>query len=307
MIRMPLQSYGGPWLPLSPEEARLQTKLRQNVEVLAGKIGDRNLITFTQLEAAAQFIETALRQSGHKVNRQGFEVHQKVCCNLEAEIRGSARADEIVVIGAHYDSVLGCPGANDNATGVAALLYLAASFATNRPARTVRFVAFVNEEPPYFQTEHMGSRVYAKRCRSRRDNIVAMLSLETVGYYTDEPRSQQYPFPVGVFYPSRGNFVAFVGNTSSAKLVRECVSIFRRAVPFPSEGAALMSILPGIGWSDHWAFWQEGYSALMVTDTAPFRYKHYHTENDTPDKIAYDRMARVVGGLQSVVSGLANP
>ncbi|MBM3838509.1 MAG: M28 family peptidase [Verrucomicrobia bacterium] len=307
MIRMPGHSFGGPWTPLSADEAALQDKLRRDVEFLAGKIGDRNLIAYTQLNAAADFIEKEFSQSGLTVNRLGFEVQGKTCLNLEAEMRGRTRAGEIVVVGAHYDTVLGCPGANDNGSGVAAVLALARSFSTNPPARTLRFMAFVNEEPPHFQTATMGSRVYAKHCRVRNDNVVAMLSLETIGYYTDAASSQKYPFPVGLFYPSSGNFIAFVGDTSSASLVRECVALFRGGAKFPSEGAALVSWLPGIGWSDHWAFWQEGYPALMVTDTAPFRYPHYHTENDTPDKLSYDRMARVVAGLQTVIAGLVNP
>ena len=307
MMRMPLRSYLGPLSPLTAEEISLRDQLQRDVEVLGRKIGDRNIIAYTQLTAAADFVESSLTNAGLAVNRRGFDVEGKTCFNLEAEVPGRPRPGEIIVIGAHYDSVLGCPGANDNASGVAALLALARFFSKQPTALTLRFVAFVNEEPPYFQTAKMGSRVYAKECRERGDRVVAMLSLETIGYYTEEARSQNYPFPVGLFYPSRGNFIAFVGNTSSAELVRRCVSLFRRNAAFPSEGAALPSALPGIGWSDHWSFWQEGYSALMVTDTAPFRYPHYHTENDTPDKLDYDGMARVVAGLRKVITGLANP
>ena len=233
------------------------------------------------------------------------------CCNLAAEISGTSRADEIIVIGGHYDSVLveslPCPGANDNASGAAATLALARAFAELTPQRTVRFVLFVNEEPPFFQNPFMGSWIYAKRCRERDENIVAMFSLETIGYYSDERGSQKYPFPLGLLYPSTGNFIAFVGNVGSRKLVRESIGSFRRHAEFPSEGGALPGSMPGVGWSDHWAFWQEGYPALMVTDTAPFRYPHYHQASDTPDKLDYDRMSRVVDGLERVVSDLANP
>ena len=190
--------------------------------------------------------------------------------------------------------------------GVAGLLALARAWADRKPARTVRFVAFANEEPPFFQTGQMGSLVYARRCRQRRENIVAMMSLETIGCYDAAKGSQRYPFPVGLFYPSRGDFIGFVSNTRNAPLVRRCVAAFRRHAQFPSEGGALPGGLPGIGWSDHWAFWQAGYPAVMVTDTAPFRYPHYHTPQDTPDKLDYTSLARVIAGLDKVLDELAN-
>src|SRR5205814_8680392 len=143
---------------------------------------------------------------------------------------------EIVVIGAHYDSVIGCPGANDNASGVAALLALARRFARERCGRRVRFVCFPNEEPFFFQSEQMGSWVYAHNCKSRGENIVAMLSLETIGYFSDEPGSQSFPLPgLGAIYPTTGNFISFVGNTSSRTLVRQALGISRRHTRFPSD------------------------------------------------------------------------
>src|SRR5262245_31072755 len=306
MIRMPLRSHRGPLPPFTAEQGALRDALRRDVQKLAGDIGERNVYLAAKLRAAADYVEASFKASGHKVVRHTFQAKGETCHNLEVEISGAKLANEIVVIGAHYDSVYGSPGANDNASGVAAVLALARMFGTNRPGRTLRFVAFVNEEPPFFQTDEMGSLVYAKMCRQRNDNIVAMLSLETIGYYTDTDHSQKYPFPVGLFYPSRGDFIAFVGNTTHSDLVRQCVALFRRHAQFPSEGGALPAALPGIGWSDHWAFWQENYPALMVTDTAPFRYPWYHTAEDTSDKLDYERMARVVSGLEKVVAELAN-
>jgi len=176
-----------------------------------------------------------------------------------------------------------------------------------KPTRTLRFVAFVNEEPPFFQTEQMGSLVCARRSRERDEKVVVMLSLESLGYYSTDDGSQKYPFPMGWFYPSRGDFVAFVGRSADAKWVRLCVKLFRQNAQFPSEGGALPGWLPGIGWSDHWAFWQAGYPALMVTDTAIFRSPHYHAESDNPDKLDYDRFARAVEGLSRVIEKLVNP
>jgi Zn-dependent M28 family amino/carboxypeptidase len=236
---------------------------------------------------------------------QDFIVEGKIVKNLEVEIMGKSLSKEIVIVGAHYDSVIGCPGANDNATGVAAVLEIARILTGRELPRTVRFVAFVNEEGPFFQTENMGSLVYARRARKQSENIVAMLSLETIGYYSDEKGSQRYPFPFSFFYPSTGNFIGFVGNTSSRALLHQSISSFRKHTSFPSQGVAAPGWMTGIGWSDHWSFWQEDYPAIMITDTALFRYAHYHTPQDTPDKVDYARMARVVAGLRRVIVELA--
>jgi Zn-dependent M28 family amino/carboxypeptidase len=306
MTSMPGTSYSGPLKPLPAHEIDLRDRLRAHVEKLAGEIGVRCVLRPEGLRDAAAYIKREFEEPGYAVSRQSFEADGVTCHNLEVEIVGKDRREEIVVIGGHYDTGYSNPGANDNGSGTAAVLELAHSFARTAPSRTLRFVAFVNEEPPYFQTELMGSRVYAKRCRERGENVVAMLSLETMGYYSDDAGSQEYPFPFSYFYPSTGNFVGFVGNLASRNLVRKVVGLFREQVEFPSEGGALAPWLTGVSWSDHWSFWQEGYPALMVTDTAPFRYPHYHSPQDTPAQIHYDTLARVVGGLESVVAELAN-
>jgi Zn-dependent M28 family amino/carboxypeptidase len=303
---MPKKSFSEPLPELNGEQARLRDELRQHVQTLAGNIGERNVYLPTRLRAAAEYIENTFTNSGYKVTRQTYTAGGENCDNLIVEIPGKTHRDEIIVVGAHYDSVSGSPGANDNGSGVACVLALARVSAGVEFQRTVRFVAFVNEEPPFFQTEKMGSLVYAKSCQERGDRIVAMLCPETMGYYRMEKGSQKYPFPMGMFYPSRGDFIAFVGNTTSAKLVRRCVKVFREQAPFPSEGGALPGSLPGVGWSDHWAFWQAGYPGVMITDTAPFRYPHYHTQEDTPDKLDYERFARVVDGLRPVLKDLAD-
>lgn len=304
MLHMPGTSFRGPLPPLSPSQIVLRDTLNRDVERLAGEIGERNMNRFHSLELAADFLEASLAAAGYAVHRHTYDALGQSVSNLEVEIQGSSRADEIVVIGAHYDSVQGSPGANDNATGAAAVLALARTFAKATPSRTLRFLEFVNEEPPYFQTEAMGSLVYARRCRQRQERIVAMVSLETLGYYADARGSQHYPFPFHLFYPSIGNFIGFVGNIRSGRLVRAAIDSFRRAARFPSEGVATFSTIPGVGWSDQWAFWQQGYPGIMVTDTAPYRYPHYHTVEDTPEQIDYERLAHVVDGLQHVVHDL---
>jgi hypothetical protein len=304
MIRMPGQSYRGPLEPLGPGEPALRDQLRADVEMLANQVGDRSARRPSGLSAAADRIEAALVEPGLVPQRQTFNVDGVAYVNVTAEIAGRRRPTDIVVLGAHYDSVSFTTGANDNASGVAAMLALARIFASKHPGATLRFVAFANEEPPYFQTPAMGSLVYAKACQQRGERVLAMLSLETIGFYSDATASQKYPPPLSLFYPSSGNFIGFVGDRSSADLVRRVVNTFRSTTRFPCEGAALPSGLPGVGWSDQWSFWQVGYPAVMVTDTAPFRYPHYHTRADTPDKLDYERMARVVTGLERVVEDL---
>ncbi len=133
-----------------------------------------------------------------------------------------------------------------------------------------------------------------------------MLSLETIGYYRDAPGSQHYPPPVGLIPPSTGDFIGLIGNVALRKLVRAAVGWFCHHARFPSEGAALPGFIAGVGCSDHWAFWQEGYPAVMVTDTAPFRNPYDHSPHDTPDKLDFDRLARVVDGLRGVITNLAS-
>jgi hypothetical protein len=303
MVAMPGKSFSGVLLPLAADEAQQRDNLRRHVSVIGGH--EHNLFQFPALEAVAHHIEDALAGSGYAVQRQTFAAGSAEVRNIEVEVTGAARAGEIIIVGAHYDSVIGSPGANDNGSGVAAVLELARRFRGARPARTVRFVLFVDEEPPFYRSEDMGSRHYARRAKARGEDIVAMFSLETVGYYTDAPASQRYPFPLGFFYPRTGDFIAFVSNLGSRALLREALASFRRHARMPSEGAAAPSFLPGVDWSDHWSFWKEGYPALMVTDTAPYRYPHYHTAQDTPDKVDYDRLARVVTGLDAMLRELS--
>ncbi len=225
--------------------------------------------------------------------------------NLEVEQLGTQKPKEIVIIGGHYDSAFNSPGANDNGTGAAATLELARLFKDKTTDRTIRFVEFTNEEPPFFWTDNMGSLVYAKQLQKNDEKVVAMLSLETMGYFSDAAESQRYPFPINFFYPNQGNFIAFIGNLGSGGLVRDAISSFRKLAQFPSEGVSLPSWIPGIGWSDQWSFWQQGYQGIMVTDTAPYRYPYYHTEQDTLDKIDFEKLARIVNSLSDVISDLA--
>jgi hypothetical protein len=279
--------------------------LRAHVEKLAGELGEHNVFCATQLHRAADYIERVWRDQAYEVTRYPYEVYNVECANLEVTRQGKTRPSEIILVGAHYDSVAGSPGANDNGSGVAAMLELSRFFANRDPARTIRFVAFVNEEPPFFQTPQMGSRVYAKMAKTRGDDIRGMICLETMGYYSDQRGGQRYPFPFNLFYPNRGNFIGFVSNLRSRSVMHRAVRAFRAHSDFPVECCATWGRIPGVDWSDHASFWREGYPSFMVTDTAPYRYPDYHTAQDTPEKIDYDSLARVTEGLCGTIASLA--
>ncbi|MEI8248629.1 MAG: M28 family peptidase [Lentisphaerota bacterium] len=321
-LNMPGSSYRGNLPALSPDEAALSMELKKHVQYLAETIGERNLAHYDGLNKSAEYLAEQFKAGGCKPEIQEYKApagflrskwqnqhyEQQIYKNIVVAIKGTEKPDEIIVIGAHYDSVpiAGCKGANDNASGVAATLALAKYFAAKPQKRTLRFVAFANEEPPFFWTKCMGSYVYARSCKAKNEKIIAMLTTETIGFYSDEAGSQKYPFPLSWFYPSKGNFIAFAGNTGSETLIKQCVKSFRDNAKFPSEGACIPRCIPHIGFSDHWSFWKMDYPALMITDTAMFRYKYYHTASDNYDMLDYDRMARVVEGLKHVAGNLAS-
>ncbi|MFQ5878247.1 MAG: M28 family peptidase [Acidobacteriota bacterium] len=306
MTCMPGRSRSRPLPPLSGSEAALRESLREHVRVLASEIGERNWTRYAALQRARRYIEDRLRRVGYRPDGQRFAFRGDAYYNVEATLEGTAGHRRALVLGAHYDSVVGSPGANDNATGVAALLEIARDLRRRTLPLTVRFVAFANEEPPFFNTrEGMGSVEYVRRLGAGVRDLVGMISLETIGYYRDEPGTQRYPPVVGWFYPGRGDFIAFVGNLRSRAFLRRVVREFRARARFPSEALASPALVPGVSWSDHRSFWRAGVPAIMVTDTALFRDPEYHSETDTPARLDYGRMARVVSGLAEAVAALA--
>jgi len=282
MLAMPGRPYRGT-LAFTPEERALAERLRAHVAALASSERNRDL------DRPARYIAREFGQ----FREQAFQSGGRTVRNIETG-KGT------VVVGAHYDTVPGSPGADDNASGVAVLIELA------RMGVPGRFVAFANEEMPYFQSGEMGSLAYAARAAAAGDKIGAMLSLEMLGYYRDEARSQHYPPPLSWFYPDRADFIAFVGDIGSRTLVRRAIGAFRQSARFPSQGVAAPAAIPGVTWSDHWSFRQHDTPAIMVTDTAFYRYPHYHLPSDTPEKLDYLRMARVTLGLAAVIKELAN-
>jgi len=287
-------------------DPELEPQLRRHVLALAGTIGERNVWRPDALHAAIRYIRCAFAEAGCEVVPQSYEVEHVRCQNLEVTLPGSTCRGEIIVAGAHYDTVRGSPGADDNASGVATLIEIARALRRRALRRTVKLVAFVNEESPFFFTQQMGSRVYASAARRRGDDIRLMLSLEMLGCYSDAAGSQAYPPFLRWFYPERGNFVAFVSNLRSRRALDALVRAFRSRSDFPAERLASPPVVPGVALSDHLSFWRSGYAAVMVTDTAFYRYAHYHAASDTPEKLCYAPMARVADGLAQAIGVLAD-
>jgi len=272
-------------------------RLEAHVQTLAGDIGERNIWHPAALNDATRYIGEQWSRQGYDVKRQTYLVSNVPCSNLEIAREGDARRREILLVGAHFDSVMGSPGADDNASGVAALLEISRRFAAVAPAMTVRFVAFVNEEPPFFMSGRQGSMVYAKAARDRGDDIRLMACLETIGWYSDRPGTQHYPPLFSLFYPDRADFIGIVSDFRSRAAMLRLARAFRAHSDFPVQTVATFRLVPGVSWSDHRSFWRHGYPAVMITDTAPYRYPHYHAASDTPDKLRYPELARVTLGL----------
>ncbi|WP_267877554.1 M28 family peptidase [Massilia sp. IC2-477] len=289
----------------SPE---LSTRLRAHVQAIASK--EHNTATPRELEQAARHIETTLESYGYRPRKQEYQADGQKVRNIEVSVSNTvagAKPERIFIVGAHYDSARGAPGANDNGSGTAAVLELARLLKTMQPSRgtEVKFVFFVNEEPPYFMGEEMGSMQHARELRQSGQNVAGALILETIGWYSQEKNSQKLPPGLEKQYPSTGNFIAFVGTLESSALVRQALAAFRAQSDFPAEGLAAPAHVMGVTLSDHSSYNRHGYPALMITDTAFLRYPYYHTAEDTPDKLDYGSMARVVKGLARTIDSLA--
>jgi Zn-dependent M28 family amino/carboxypeptidase len=277
----------------------LAGRLAQHVQRLAADIGERNVWHPAAMQAAADYIRGEWAAQGYAVREQSYDVGGLRCANLEVAVPGDD-GGPMIVIGAHYDSVQGSSGADDNASGVATLLELSRLFAGTADLR-LRFVAFANEEPPFFATPKQGSEVYARQLRLDGSSVELMIALETLGYYSTHEGSQNYPPLLGRLYPPRGDFVALVSNLRWFAKLRRFARAFRQSTAFPMEYLASPSFVPGVSWSDHRAFWRGGYPALMVTDTAFYRYPYYHTPLDTADYVCCTELAEVVLGLEGAI------
>jgi Zn-dependent M28 family amino/carboxypeptidase len=278
--------------------------LRSVVGTLAGEIGPRPHSEPALLARVAEFIAGELRSSGLGVSFQEFSFRGNAYRNVIADLPGAADPGRVLVVGAHYDTVEGSPGADDNASGVAGLLALARAMSGARLPATVRFVAFALEEPPVYRTRNMASYHHARSLREAGTRVAGMVCLEMLGCFADGPGSQAYPFPLmKLRYPRTGGFIAMVGGRRSTRLTRRLAAGFRAATDLPLETLNAPAVVVGIDFSDHWSYAKHGYEAVMVTDTAFYRNPHYHGRSDRPETLDYARMAKVVAGLHGAIAG----
>jgi len=282
-------------------------RLRAHVEELSVRIGPRSVRDYRNIEAARRYIVAALEALGYNPALQTYDYLGKPYSNVIVTIPGTAKKGETVLVGAHYDTVDGTPGADDNASAVAVLLEMGRMLKGFAPARTLKLVFFVLEEPPFFRTEFMGSAVYAMRAKAAGERIAAMISLEMLGYYGDRKGGQAFPLPLmGLFYSTTPDFIAVVGNLGSAGLVRQIAGSLRQGGEIPVESLAAPAFVPGIDFSDQLFFWKMGWPAAMITDTAFYRNPNYHGEGDTLATLDFARMARLLKALVRTVEGLCN-
>jgi Zn-dependent M28 family amino/carboxypeptidase len=289
-----------------PDSAEIASRAQRIVERLARQHPSRSGLFPDRLESAARFIEGEMRALGYNVESQRYESHGVDVRNLIAERSGMNAAASCIVLGAHYDTVPDTPGADDNASGVAGLLELARLLKDYPAKRPVKFVAFANEEPPYFYTAQMGSRQYTKMLRQQKARVLLMFSLEMLGY-ADERYDQSYPFPLMrqlLGYPRSGDFIGLVGNLRTTGLLRIVRAAIRRGCKIGVESLSAPGFLPPLFLSDHSSFWRYRYPALMVTDTAFLRNPHYHLPTDNDSTINYRFLAEVVSGVYSAVLAL---
>jgi hypothetical protein len=304
-VSMPGVSYTGERPALTDEQYTSKERMTRHVHVLAHEIGERHSGCYRSLQAARGYIQTQFESYGYKPKAHLHLVDDCEMFNIEAVLPGKLFPEINLIIGAHYDSYPGSPGANDNGSGDAGLLELAYQLASVQFPITIRFVAFVNEEHCNLPAETMGSFAYVKYCWENGFKINGMMALETIASYSNELNSQKYPWPFSLLFPSTANFVGFIGNRKSRQFIRHCVGLFRENAKFSCEGLAAPWVIRDAGRSDHFFFQRFGYPALMVTDTANFRYQHYHTKDDTADKLDYDGLTLVVDGLKRVICHLA--
>lgn len=274
--------------------------LRKCVETICSDFTPRSYLDATNLNRCADWIEQSFREAGGRTSNQVYTAAGRKFRNVIA--RFGLEQGPLVVVGAHYDSFGRMPAADDNASGVAGLIELARLFSRNTPQIPVEVVAYSNEEPPFFASSDMGSAHHARGVKAAGVDVRAVIVLEMIGYFSDEPKSQSYPMALlRLFYPNKGNYIAVVGSFGQTRLVRRIKWAMRGATDLPVHSINAPAIVPGVDFSDHRSYWDVGFAAVMVTDTAFYRNRDYHTANDTPNRLDYNRMAKVVMGVYEAV------
>ncbi|UCH96796.1 MAG: M28 family peptidase [Candidatus Aminicenantes bacterium] len=279
--------------------------LHQHIHYLSERIGSRSAFEYEKINAAKDYIERVLKDLRLEYTLQSYQYRGKTYSNIIVTRQGQGKSGEVFIIGAHYDTVMGTPGADDNASAVAVLLELCRLLTDYQPSKTLKLIFFVLEEPPTFNTRHMGSYVYAKAAKDNKEKITGMISLEMVGYYNDKKGSQLYPLPLmSLFYPKTANFIGVVGDIKSRRLVKKVAHSIKKGSAIPVESLSTVKILPGVDFSDHGSFWKMGYPAVMITDTAFYRNPNYHSISDTIATLDFDKMVELLPGLRQVVLDL---
>jgi len=293
---------------MKTELSEIKKGMKTDIEYLQ-KLGPRNSendTSYKQLRQCEEWVRQKWESQGYIVKKQTFSFDGKEYSNLEIEFKGRIAPSEIIIVSAQYDTLPDSSGANNNGSGMAILFQLSQLLKKHTPDRTLRLLNFVNEEDPFFGTEKMGSFQYAKRSHQLRENIKVMLSMDALGIYKEEPDSQKLPFPFSVFYPNRGNFLAFIGNLHSRKYVIEATRGFKKGSSFQIQAGVAPEWAKGAAWSDHSSFWKFGYPGIMVTDTGGFRSAYHTTKEDTMEKLNFEAMSRIVIGMYTCVVHLTS-
>ena len=279
--------------------------LRETVVELCGPLAPRVYAPPSHLDRVADWLVARLGQAGHAPEEQRYRLPEGEYRNLIVRRPGRDPSRAPVIVGAHYDSYADFPAADDNASGVAVLLELVRTLPATPPERTQIFVFLPNEEPPFFSSEEMGSHHFARSLFDAEQEVELMVALDCIGYYSDEPGSQGYPLKLfRLFYPSRGNFLAVIGDLGSGRSIARAKRGLRSASSIPVLSFRGPARMPGILWSDHYWFRQLDYPAVLVSDTAFHRTPHYHRRSDTPETLDYERMAASVQALHGLLAHL---
>jgi len=296
----------GPRRTLTEDEEKIGEKLQMHVRELSFQIGPRSNRHSTTLRQTAEYIDASLASFGYRVTSEAFTSQSQKLHNVIAERRGSTKPDDILLLGAHYDSYRRSPGANANASGVAVLLELARVLRNDNPTRSIRLAFFANGERPFLGTEGSGSFNHATGARARSEDIRLMVCLDTIGYYSDKEGSQSFPFPLNLRYPSTGDFLAIIGGLKRRDLVTKIVTRWAEISAVPAYGGALPGWFPGVLRSDHEIFESLGYPAVLLTDTAENRWRDARTVYDKFPYLDYKSLAQIVTSLEALTLELAN-
>lgn len=281
--------------------------LKAHVQKLSQEFIPRDSQHPENLNRASDFIFEEFKRANQRVEFQYFKAQGKEYRNVVSEY-GAPNDVGTIVIGAHYDAYGELPGADDNASGVAGLLELGRLLSTQTLDSKITLVAYTTEEPPFFRTDAMGSAVHAASLKAKGEKVRFMISLEMIGFFSDEPGSQAYPFPLlHLFYPSRGNFIAIIGPATLSPTTIQIKNSMNRATSLPAVSINAPSLIPGIDFSDHRSYWRHGFDAVMISDTSFYRNLAYHTKEDTAERLNYDRMADVVNGVFAAILDVSNP